>query len=241
MEQVVLKPQNLPEQLRISASVSLVQERSWISHLFKEAYKSDPLPGKIIDAIRRNVSLREIAIAEYTKQDGKIQYRGKQYVAESDQLRLRLIQEHHDTALAGHLGRAETFDLLDRQYYWKEMRKQVDQYVQNCHSCQQSRTSRHATFGVLQPLPVRQWPWEDISMDFVVGLPECEGFDAVWVELDRLSKMRHFIPCHTTIDTVGLARLFLREVVRLHGLPRTIVSDRNLSLPLRIGDRYVAS
>jgi len=62
-------------------------------------------------------------------------------------------------------------------------------------------------------------------MDFVVGLPECEGFDAVWVVMDRLSKIRHIIPCHTTIDEVGLAKLFLREVVRLHGLPKSIVSD----------------
>jgi hypothetical protein len=62
-------------------------------------------------------------------------------------------------------------------------------------------------------------------MDFVVGLPECDGFDAVWVVVDRLSEMRHFIHCHTTIDAVGLAKLLLREVVRLYGLPKTIISD----------------
>jgi hypothetical protein len=80
-------------------------------------------------------------------------------------------------------------------------------------------------FGVLRPLPVPEKPWEDISIDFVVGLPECEGFDPVWVVVDRLSKMRHYIPCHTTRE-VGLAKLFLRKVVRLHGLPKTIVSHQ---------------
>jgi transposase InsO family protein len=81
-------------------------------------------------------------------------------------------------------------------------------------------------FGVLRLLPVPEKPWEDISLIFVVGLPECEGFDAMLVVVDRLSTTRHFIPCHTTIDAVGLAKLFLREVVRLHGLPKTIGSDR---------------
>jgi hypothetical protein len=63
-------------------------------------------------------------------------------------------------------------------------------------------------------------------MDFVVGLPVCEEFDEVWVVVDRRSKMRHFIPCHTSIDAVGLAKLFLREVIQLHGLTKTIMSDR---------------
>ena len=226
MEQVVLKPHNLPEQLRILASDTLEGQVPSISDLFTQAYKDDPLPNKILEAIRQGGSLSDITIAECMEQEGRVWYRGKCYVPEGDQLRLRLIQEHHDTALAGHPGRAKTFDLLDRKYYWKNMRKQVDQYVRNCQSCQRSKSSRHTTFGVLRPLTVPEWPWEDISMDFVVGLPECEGFDAVWVVVDRLSKMRHSIPCHTTIDAIGLAKIFLREVVRLHGLPRTIISDR---------------
>ena len=106
------------------------------------------------------------------------------------------------------------------------MRKQVDQYICNCHSRERSQSSRYSTSGVLQPLPVPDKPWEDISMDSVVGLPECEGFDEIWVVVDRLSKMRHFIPCHTTIDAVGMAKLFLREIVCLHGLQVTIISDR---------------
>jgi len=106
------------------------------------------------------------------------------------------------------------------------MRKQVDQYVRSCAECQKSRTSRHSSFGVLPPLPVPNKPWEDISMHFVTGLPECEGHDAIWVVVDRLSKMRHFVPCRTTIDARGLAEMFLKEVVRLHGLPKTIISDR---------------
>jgi len=120
---------------------------------------------------------------------------------------------------------AKIFDLLDRLYYWKEMRKQVDQYVWNCQSCERSWTSRHATLGARCPLPLPENPWEDISINFVVGLPECEGFNAICMVVDRLSKMLHFIPCHTTIDSLGLERLYLREVVCLHGLPPTIVSD----------------
>jgi len=102
----------------------------------------------------------------------------------------------------------------------------VDRYVRSCAECQKSRTSRHASFRVLRPLSVPEKPWEDISMDFVTGLPECGGYDAIWVVVDRLSKMRHFVPCQTTIDARGLAEMFLKEVIRLHGVPRTIISDR---------------
>ena len=83
------------------------------------------------------------------------------------------------------------------------MLKDVDQYVENCHSCRRSRSSQHLKFRVLRPLPVPEKPWDDMSIDFVVGVPECERFNAMWVVVDRLCKMRHFIPCRTTIDALG--------------------------------------
>jgi hypothetical protein len=104
MEQVVLKPHNLPEQLRISANDTLERQVPLISDRFTQAYRDDPLHNKILEAIRQGGSLKDITVAECTEQEGKVWYRGKYYVPEGDQLRLRLIQEHHDTALAGHPG-----------------------------------------------------------------------------------------------------------------------------------------
>jgi len=226
MEQVVLKPQNVPEQLHLLEDSPPTQGHPSIPDLIIKAYETDPQPGRILEAIRTKCGIQEITIADCIQNGGRIRYGGNPYVPDSDELHLRIIQEHHDTALAGHPGRAKMFDLLDQKYNSKEMRTVVDWFVRNCHDCQRSQSSRHLTFGVLWPLPVPDEPWEDISMDCVVGLPECEGFDAILVVVDRLSKMRHFIPCHPTIDALGLVELFLREVVRIHGLPLTIISDR---------------
>jgi hypothetical protein len=224
MEQVVLKPQNLPEQLRIHAN-DLIKARS-VHEQLREASEHDNLTTSILDAVRQCTSRRDITVAECSEREGQLYYQGRRYVPEDSELQLRVIREHHDIPLAGHPGRSKTFDLLTRRYYWKTMRKQVDRYVRRCAECQKSRTSRHASFRVLRPLPVPEKPSEDISMDFVTGLPECEGYDAIWVEVDRLSKMRHFIPCRTTVDTWGLAEMFRKDVVRQHGLPKTIISDR---------------
>jgi len=98
--------------------------------------------------------------------------------------------------------------------------------VRNCHTCRRSKTSRHAPFGVLHPLAIPQQPWQDISMDFVTGLTRSKDHDAIWVVVDRLTKQRHLVPCSTTVDAHDLADLFLQHIFRLHGLPRTITSDR---------------
>ncbi|GJS94327.1 putative nucleotidyltransferase, ribonuclease H [Tanacetum coccineum] len=139
-------------------------------------------------------------------------------------LRLKIIKELHGE---GHVGRDRTLKLVQASYFWPTMRKEVDRYVKRCRICQVSKgTATNA--GLYMPLPVPLQPWVDISMDFVLGLPRTQrGNDSIFVVVDRFSKMVHFIPCKKTTDAVNVAQLFFRDVYRLHGLPSSIVSDRD--------------
>ena len=136
------------------------------------------------------------------------------------------MQTHHDSLMAGHPGRAKTIELTSRSYWWPKMRKEIDRYVDNCHTCKRNRTPRHSPFGILRPLPIPHQSWRDISMDFVTGLPWSDGFDSILVIVDRLTKMSHFIPCRSDCSARDLADLFIDKIFRLHGLPDTIISDR---------------
>ncbi|KAI0992280.1 hypothetical protein K3495_g15906, partial [Podosphaera aphanis] len=106
------------------------------------------------------------------------------------------------------------------------MRDYIAKYVRNCHTCQRSKPNNHGKFGVLRPLPIAQQPWQEVSMDFVTGLPVSKGCDAILVVVDRLSKMRHLIACKITTTSEDLAELYLQHVWKLHGLPTHITSDR---------------
>jgi len=126
MEQVLLKPQNLPEQLRLLADRPPTQGCPSIPDLLTKAYQTDPLPGKLLEGIRMNSGLQELTVVECTEENGRLSYRGNLYVPDNDELCLSIIQNDRDTALAGNPGQATTFDLLNRGYYWKEMPKDVD-------------------------------------------------------------------------------------------------------------------
>jgi hypothetical protein len=142
-------------------------------------------------------------------------------------IRDNLLKEKHSGGLAGHFGHDKTFAQLRNSYYWLGMRKKVIKLVNRCRICQHAKGKTRNT-GLYQPLPILERPWDAISMDFVLGLPRTQrGFDSIFVVMDRFSKMAHFIPCQKTSDATHVANMFFKEVVRLHGLPRSIVSNRD--------------
>ncbi|CAI5468676.1 unnamed protein product [Closterium sp. Yama58-4] len=143
-------------------------------------------------------------------------------------LRELLIQEVHDSNYSGHFGVDKTQKLLHRQYYWQDSSNDVQRYVSSCRVCQAMKSTRQRPAGLLQPLEPPERPWQQVTMDFVTGMPAGpSGNDAVLVVVDRFTKMAHFAPCRTTITAEETARLFISTVVRLHGIPSAIITDRD--------------
>ena len=145
-----------------------------------------------------------------------------------DGLRKQVMQECHDTPYSGHPGRDKTLQLVKHMFWWPTLTTDVTQYVKYCPSCQRNKSSNRLPAGLLQPMPVPGSPWQSISMDMVVDLPQtAQGYDSITVFVDRLTKMVHLAPCKKTDTAKDVAELFLREVYRHHGMPASMVTDRD--------------
>ncbi|KAJ9507837.1 hypothetical protein QJQ45_019250, partial [Haematococcus lacustris] len=153
---------------------------------------------------------------------------GKVVVPKSPLVKRQVLESCHDANYAGHMGISKTWHGVNRYFTWPGMRKDVEDYVRQCDACQRNKPSTRLKAGKLQPLSIPGRRWESISMDMIVKLPKSgkQNYDSIMVYVDRLSKMVHLVPTHEAISAADAARLFYREVVRLHGLPASVVSDR---------------
>jgi hypothetical protein len=118
------------------------------------------------------------------------------------------------------------------------MKREIANYVSECDICQRVKTSHLKIVGILQPLPIPSWKWEDISMDFIVGLPNTsQRYDSIWVIIDRLTKTTHFLPVHTTYNAKKYAEIYLDQIIHLHGVPKTIISNRGAQFIARFWEQ----
>ena len=142
-------------------------------------------------------------------------------------LRAKLFREMHDTPLAGHPGFHKFIEYVQRHFIGRHIRQDILEFTRSCPQCQIAKPRHNVPFGIMLPLQPPEEPWQDISMDLIVHLPQSQAYNAIFVVVDRFSKMAHFIPTQTQINAPDLAQLFLDNIVRIHGFPRSILSDRD--------------
>ena len=165
--------------------------------------------------------------SRWTVIDGLVRDAGDRLVVPEDvSLRTEIIRLAHSSPHAGHPGIDKTYDLVHRDYVWDSLRRDVISFVNSCPHCQQTKTFPSRPSGKLQPLPPPSEAWEEITADLIVHLPESNGFDAIFVVVDRFTKRAHFIPTFTSLAASGAAKLFRDHVWTQHGWPKKIVSDR---------------
>jgi len=160
--------------------------------------------------------------------DGRLVCGTRVYVPNDLSLQTRILQECHDSSLGGHLGKDKTIEQVKRRFYWPGMDAIIQRYVTSCDECQRNKPSQQSPMGLLQPLPIPTRPWQQVSMDLITALPRSRsGNDAIVVFVDKLTKLVHYVATTTNVTAPQLATLFMREVVRLHGVPDSILSDRD--------------
>lgn len=163
----------------------------------------------------------------YSISNGLVLRHGRYVLNPSSPLCTTIISEFHDTPSGGHAGVKRTLVRVAANFFWQGMRQAVERFVASCLLCQQIKYSTQVPAGLLQPLPVPEVVWEDITMDFVTGLPSAHGYTVILVVVDRLSKSAHFGALMASFTASKVAELFVSMVVRHHGFPRSIVSDRD--------------
>jgi hypothetical protein len=193
-----------------------------------KAYQQEPFRSLI-----KEVEEKKGTYTRYTIENKLLYYRADEtepwrLCLPDTEFRKTVLHENHELPIAGHPGFVQTYSKIARAYYWPGMHKDIRKHTQECDACQRTKASTQPPIGELQPMPIPSRPWQSIGMDYLMPIPESKnGHNAILVIVDRLTKMAHFIPTTDKVTAKETAELFLQNIFRYHGLPDSIVSDRD--------------
>jgi hypothetical protein len=211
-------------------NLGIVQQGT-LTHLKLESV----LQQRIIDAQRTTKDMKyihekmEVDKANCFRKDdqGVIWFKDCIVVPKDDEVRQQILDEAHLSWYSIHPGSTKMYQDLKQHYWWTKMKIEIARYVAKCDTCRHVKAIHMKAAEPLQSLPIPTWKWKDISMDFIVGLPTTvKGFDSIWVIDDRLTKIAHFLPVKIDHPVAVYAQLYIACILSLHGVPKTIVSDR---------------
>ena len=172
----------------------------------------------------------EFSVKEY----GSLYYKDRVCVTNDSELKKAILEEAHSGSFAMHPSSTKMYQDLKVSYRWSGMKRDVSKFVNKCMVCQKMKAEHQVPSGLLQPIRIPEWKWDRITMYFVVGLPLIgRKHGSVWVGVDRLTKSSHFLPVRTDYSLDKLAELYISEIVRLHGIPISIILDRDPRFTLR--------
>ncbi|WVZ70283.1 hypothetical protein U9M48_018960, partial [Paspalum notatum var. saurae] len=217
----------------------------FLHHTTAAAFEAEPtLEQEIREHKKNDEKLQEIrellksGKAPHFREDEQetLWYKNRICVPNVDSIRKLILSGAYDTAYSIHPGNTKMYYDLKERFWWYVMKRAVAEYVAICDTCQHVKAEHQRPASLLQPLKVPEWKWEEITMDFIVGLPRTQkGYNSIWVVVDRLTKVAHFIPVNTTYSGAKLAELYISEIVCTHGVPKRIISIEVRGLLLAFG------
>ena len=226
LDQIVLRP----EQFRLLAARrghnAVVADKALLKRIRTCSEREQEVAEALQKVEKLGPARLQSDLVDWNVEQGLILYRGKVYVPKDEALRTEIVRIHHDLPPAGHPGQWKTLELVSRNYWWPGMGKFVKEYVGTCDTCRRTKPVRSRPQGLLKPNEIPERPGQIVTCDYIVGLPEIDGHNAIQLMADRHGKLVHLVPCSDEIDAGGAADVFIREYFRLHGLPRKIISDR---------------
>jgi hypothetical protein len=190
---------------------------------------------KIIDAQRSDKGMKHIhekieadkANCSRKDDQGIVWFNNRIVVPKDTDVCQQILDEAHLSRYSIHPESTKMYQDLKQHYWWTKMKIEIARYVVRCDTCRRVKAIHMKTTGPLQSLPIPTWKWEDISMDFIVGLPRTtKGFDSIWVIIDRLTKIAHFLPVKIDHPIAVYAQIYIARILSLYRVPKTIVSDR---------------
>ena len=179
----------------------------------------------VVKAVKELKKSKSMKLSKWSIENGLLYYRGKMYIPRS-KLCHRILTLFHDSKLAGHPGRWKTLELISRNYWWPQMSRYMGKYISTCDMCLWTKSAHQLPIGQLHPLPILDAPWDTISVNFIVELPESNRKDAFMVVVGSITKQSHFVSTVTTLSASGTAQLYLQHIWKHHRLPKKVVLDR---------------
>ena len=203
--------------------VAELKAKPLLTHQIREAQKvDDELVAKRAECVPNKESEFQI------DDDGCLRFRSRLCVPRNSKLISMILNEAHCSRMSSHPGSTKMYNDLKRWFWWHGMKRDISDLVLRCLICQQVKAEHQVPSGLLQPIMILEWKWDRVTMDFVSGLPlSTSKKDAIWVVVDRLTKSAHFIPVCMDFSLDRLVELYVSQIVRLHGVPISIVSDRD--------------